>query len=138
MNKFKNEFEITLGSEKLLLRPTFENMANTETHVGGLSYLAWKLSKGALRDTSGKVNIDMNATVRGSLTLTECAQIIFFNQAASHPDDSTKKLYSLEEIWEKVQAQGISVIAQVTMFIITMVGGQKNKIEESGPEEKKT
>ena len=111
-NKFRNELEIELAGEKLLLRPTFENIAAMETKLGGLAYLAWKFSRGG-RDP------------KFLPSLTECAEIIYLNQAANNPTDPTKKKFSMEEIWEKVQAEGLGVIKPITIFLGRISAGNK-------------
>ena len=127
-NKFRNEMEITLGPEKILLRPTFENVATMESNLGSISYVGWKFSRGI---RNGIVQSDMP-------TLTDLAKIIYFNQAAVRPDDSTKKKFSLEEIWQLVQAESIrSVLPQVTIFLTTILAGNE-KVDSPTIEEKKS
>ncbi len=130
MNKFRNEMTIKLGPQEILLRPNFENIAMTETNVGGLAYLAWKFSKGS------RVGQSMNEMAKAVPTLTECAAIIFYNQAATNPEDPTKKLYSLEEIWGFVQSQGMkSVIQDITIYLAKITAGQA-KVDEIEEKEK--
>jgi hypothetical protein len=138
MNKFRNEMNIKLGSQEILLRPTFENVASMESNVGGLAFLAWKFSKGA------RAGNTMSENIQGMPSMTECAQIIFYNQAAVNQDDPTKKKLNLEEIWELVQEEGLySVVTSMTIYLAKITSGQK-KVDEleakktESAEEKKT
>ncbi len=135
MNKFRNEMEIKLGLEKILLRPTFENIAATETHVGGLAFLAWKFSIGS-RGGAGMLEM-----AKSLPTLTECAAIIFYNQAATKENDATKKKFSLEEIWEFVQAEGMKdVIHNITMYLARITAGsvKVDELDKMSEAEKKS
>jgi len=115
-NKFKNEMNIKLGGEEILLRPTFENVASMEAKLGGIAYLAWKLSRSAT-----------NPSVLPSLT--DLAQIIYFNQAATKADDQTKKKHSLDEVWALVQEEGLGVVKPVTEFLARIAAGNKMQSE---------
>lgn len=114
MNKMRNEMEIVLAGVKILLRPTFENMANMEAKLGGLSYLVWKFCN------SGN---SVESKARVLPPLTECAQIIFFNQAETKADRPSEKLYSLDEIWEMVQSEGIKIVTPVAKFLGQVAAG---------------
>lgn len=134
-NKYRNEMEINLGSNKVLLRPTFVNIAATESNLGSVAYLAWKFSRG--------LNADKNKIVDQVKTfpaLTECAQVIYYNQAESDPNDASKRKYSLDEIWEMVleQGAGAQLAVQVTVYIGSMLNGGKKLDEEELLEEKKS
>ncbi len=108
-NEYKNELLLKLAGQEILLRPTFENIAAMEAAVGGLGFLAWKFSRAPGVKQAG---------------LADCAQIIFCNQAATNPDDVTKKLYSLEDIWQMVMKDGyVKVQPQVMVFIAGAVAG---------------
>jgi hypothetical protein len=140
-NKFRNELEITLGSEKILLRPTFENLAAMESDLGGVAFLSWKFSRG-LRMENGKV--DPNSVNELSLkslpSMTETAKIIYYNQAATKPEDPTQKKYSLEEIHQMVLEEGAGACKHVILFIGKVTAGDKTAqtIDEMTPEEKKS
>lgn len=121
-NKYRNELEVKIGGETILLRPTFENIAAMEENIGGLSYLAWKYSRATGKDGQAKA-------LPG---LTECAKIIYFNQAATKPDDPTQKKLSLEEVWDLVSKEGVAVITPVLTFLGRITAGQK---EDSEPKE---
>ncbi len=132
MNKFRNEMIVKLGAEEILLRPTFENVVATETHVGGLAFLAWKFSRGS--------RAGMLEMAKSMPTLTECAAIIFYNQAAVKEDDQTKKKFSLEQIWELVQSQGMKdVIHAITVYLAKITAGatKVDELENTPSEEKK-
>jgi len=101
MNKFKNEMIIKMGEVEILLRPTFENIANMEGDIGGLAYIAHKFTK------PGK----------GMMGINEAAKIIFYNQA--------EKNYSLDEIWELVSDEGIQIIGPVMQFLTKITMGNK-------------
>lgn len=121
---------LKLGPQEILLRPSFENVAMTETNVGGLAYLAWKFSKGS------RVGQSMNEMAKAVPTLTECATIIYYNQAATNPEDPTKKLLSLQEIWDLVQVQGMKdVIQNITIYLAKITAGQA-KVDEIEEKEK--
>lgn len=119
-NSFRNELEISLAGVKILLRPTFENMANTESKLGGLPYLAWKFSR----------------TGKESATLTDCAQLIYFNQAANNPADPNKKALSLEEIWALVSQEGVNVLKPAMTFLALMTAGNKMAVDLSDNQKK--
>ena len=126
-NKFKNEMEIMLGGEKILLRPTFENLAAMETALGGIAWLAYKFGKG-IDVTSRKVDPDMSAKAMPSMT--ETAQIIFFNQA--------EKTYSQEEIFQMCLDEGVKVCAQAVMFLVKVSAGNKMQKELTDKQKKST
>lgn len=108
--------EIKLGEETILLRATFENVSDMESNVGGLSYLAFKFSRGTSLETS----------VKSMPSLTDIAKIIYFNQAARNPEDPTKRKFSLEEIWDLVQAEGVAVTTPVVTYLALITKGNKN------------
>lgn len=131
-NKFRNELEVTLSGEKILLRPTFENIANMESNVGSIAYLAWKFSRGVTVQGDGttKPNEDM---IKSFPSLSETAQIIFYNQA--------EKKLSLEEIWDLILKNGNpkDLMIKVTVFIgRTLSGGNFDEEKEATEEEKKS
>jgi hypothetical protein len=101
----KNELIVKLGAEEILLRPTFENVAELESNVGALGVIAMRCSKGAPMSVS--------------------AQVIYYCQAARDPEDSTKRLRSLEEVWSLVQDQGIKSIVPVMEFLTNITAGNK-------------
>jgi len=108
-NPNRNEMLIKLGGVDILLRPSFENIAAMEAKLGGLPYLAFKFS------SHGK----------NSATLSDCAQIIYFNQAAVNPNDPTKKKLSLDEVWELVSQEGVNVLQPVMAFLARLTAGNK-------------
>lgn len=124
-NKFRNEMEITVGGQKILLRPTFENLAAMESVLGSLAYLGWKYSRGVVIDKKGNVQTNMEQAIRSLPPLSDAAKIIFFNQAATRPDDPTLKKYSLEEIWAFVLEEGTSVTKQVVQYLARVTAGNK-------------
>lgn len=140
-NKFRNELEIDLGGQKILLRPTFENIAAMEENVGSVSYLTWKYSRG-IRFKDGKVDknsLNMETAVKGIPSLSESAKIIYFNQAAVKHDDPTLKKYSLEEIWDLVLIDGTAVAQKIIVYLGRITAGNKaQEIEELKEEEKKS
>jgi hypothetical protein len=115
-NKFRNEMEIELAGTKILLRPTFENVAAMETNMGGLAYLTWKMA------SNGN-------SPKALPSLSECAKIIFFNQS-EQKEDGTKK-YSLEQIWEMIQEDGIVICKPVIQYLGRITAGNKNAQEFS-------
>lgn len=123
-NKFRNEKEIEMAGEKILLRPTFENIASLEATAGSLAYLGWKFSRGL---SDGK-------NMPG---LTDFAQIIYHCQAATKDGDPTKKKYSLEEIWDLVQQTGIVLLKPLTEFMAQVTAGDR-KVNELSERQKKS
>ena len=128
-NKYKNEYEIKMGSETILLRPTFENIADMESNIGGLTYLAWKFSR-------GMTSMDKVEAIKNMPSITEIAQIIYYNQAARKEDDTTKRKYALEEIWGMVQDEGIRLTKPVTEYLSIITAGNKNASQSSEQEKK--
>jgi len=129
MNKFRNEMEISLGETKILLRPTFENIAAMETVIGSVAYLTWKFSRGARlkdnKDSTVKTAVVTAVQVQSMPSMTECAQIIYWNQAARKPEDETQRLYSLEEIWEMIMQQGGNISVRVLEYLGKIMAGDK-------------
>ena len=113
-NKFKNEMEIEIGGEKILLRPTFENLAAMESKMGGLAYLAFKYGQGIDVETK-TVNHLMSA--KAMPPMTDTAQIIYFNQA--------EKKFTIEQIHELCLDEGIKVCAQAVLFLVRCSAGNK-------------
>lgn len=100
-NKFRNEKEIEVAGVKILLRPTFQNVADLENILGrGIPMLAYELSK------------------RTIPKLTECALVVFHCQA--------EKKYTLEEIWDLVSSHGALITTDVLTFIAQITNGDKN------------
>lgn len=124
-NKFKNEMEITLAGEVILLRPTFENLAAMESKLGGVAYLAYKFGQGIDIETG---NIDQLASAKAMPSMTETAQIIFYNQA--------EKKYSLEEIYDLCLDEGVRVCAKAVLFLVKMTAGNKLQKEPSKRQKK--
>lgn len=102
--------EITLSGKKILLRPTFENVAAMESNMGGLAYITWKMAK----------NGD---SAKALPSLTDCAKVVYFNQAKSN-EDGTKE-HSLEEIWQMIQEDGLGITKDVLMFLGRIAAGNK-------------
>jgi hypothetical protein len=121
-NKFRNELELELAGEKILLRPTFDNMALTENALGSISYLIYKFGKTLSPD------LDKLSMMQSLPPITTSAQVIFFNQA--------EKKYSLEQIYEKCLDEGAKVGAQVLLFLVRCTSGNK-LIKEPSEKQKK-
>ncbi len=141
-NPNRNELLVTVGGVDILLRPTFENISSMESVMGGVAYLNWKFSKGMAGITKEDSAQDRvrKFDPKSMPSMTELAQVIFFNQVATNEDDPTKKKYSLEQIWDLVLKEGISVMPKITMFIAMMTMGDKLavKADEVSPSEKKS
>lgn len=133
MNPFKNEKVIKLGGVEILLRPDFENMAALEEAVGSMAYLGYRFSRGARIKGQGG---SLEEIVKAMPTMTECAQIIYYSQAARNETDATKRKFSLEEIWSLVQEEGIAITTPVGEFINNMGQGTKNLNPQSVSEKK--
>lgn len=132
-NKFRNELEIKIGGETILLRPTFENIAAMESDIGGLAYLGWKFSRGMRLGADGKVtkaSMLSEASIRATPTLTECTKVIYYNQAASKPEDATQKKFNLEEIWALVSKEGVAIVKPVTIYLAQVTAGDKKENDE--------
>lgn len=131
---------IKIGGEEILLRPTFENIAAMESNVGGVSYLGWKFSRNVTKDANGKFNTDVGQLAKNLPSMSECAKIIYYNQASTKQDDPNQKKYSLDEIWDKVLASGSSaVIGSITIYITKLLAGDKlNSIDTLPDAEKKS
>ena len=128
-NKFRNEHTLVLGSEKvsILLRATFENIANTEQRFGGIAYLTWKFSRG-IRVQDGKVDpasLSSEQAIKSLPTLTECAEIIYLNQANTKENNASQKQYSLEDIWTLVSQTGPRVCHDVISYLGIITAGDK-------------
>jgi hypothetical protein len=124
-NKFKNEMLIEVGGEKILLRPTFENLAAMESKMGGLAYLAFKFGQGI--DIESKT-VDALKSAKAMPSMTDTAQIIYFNQA--------EKKFSQEEIFDFCLADGIKVCAQAVLFLVRCSAGNKLLAEPSERQKK--
>jgi len=128
-NKYRNEMEISLGGEKILLRPTFENIAAMESNVGSVAWLTWRYSRG-VRFKDGKVDkstMASEAAIKALPALSETAQIIYYNQAALNPNDPTQKKFSLEEIWALVMGEGAKITSQVVIYLGRITAGNKSE-----------
>lgn len=113
MNKLKNEYEVKLGEKVILLRPTFEALANVEGSLGSLAYLAWKFA--ASRNSP-----------KHSIAFTDLCQIIYLCQAGKNREDANKPEYSLEDIWELMQSHGaFKVLSDITIFISMVTAGDR-------------
>jgi hypothetical protein len=130
-NKFRNETEIVLGETKILLRPTFENIAAMESTVGSVAWLGWKYSRGIRLNEDGKPvsSNDIEQTIKALPPLTEAAKIIYFNQA--------EKTYSQDEIWDMVQGAGIGIAKQVVLYLAKVTSGNKTVDEAEATEGEK-
>lgn len=135
-NKYRNEMEIELGPNKILLRPTFSNIAETESNLGSVAYLAWKFS----RSVRSRANNEIEKSVKELPPLTECAQIIYYNQAEKDPDDASKRKLSLDDIWQMLldHGAGNNLTVKITIFIGMMLSGGKQIEEEELLDEKKS
>lgn len=105
VNKHKNEKIVKLAGQDILLRPTFENCANLESALGyGLPQLAYNLSQKKLPP------------------MTDLAKVIYLCQA--------EKKYKLEEIWEMILTDGVSVTTEVLVFVGGITAGDKSQPED--------
>lgn len=113
-NKFRNEMLLTIGGEEILLRPTFKNIAAMENAMGGVAHLAFKFGKGVDADTK---KIDAELSAKSLPSITDAAQIFFFNQA--------EPKFTLEEIHELCLQEGIRVCVQAVLFLVRVTAGNK-------------
>lgn len=124
-NQFKNEMEITLAGEKILLRPTFENLAALETIMGGIPYLMWKFGKGY--DISKGV-VDPEAAAKALPGYTDCTQIIYTQQA--------ERKYTREQVFELVKKEGVSIAPKLVLYITQVSRGNEFAQEPSKRQKK--
>lgn len=139
-NKFRNEMEVEIGGKKILLRPTFENIAAMESNIGSLAWLTWKFSRGTKFTEDGKLDresLRSEEAIKSIPSLTDSTKIIYYNQAA-HGDSAHVK-YSLEEIWDLVNKTGATVAPQVVIYLGRIMAGNKAvEKEEISNDEKKS
>jgi translation initiation factor 2B subunit (eIF-2B alpha/beta/delta family) len=139
-NPYRNEMQIKIGGEEILLRPTFENIAAMEAVMGSVAFLGWKYSRGARLQQESKAqeskaqeskagHVSLENVIRAMPGITELAQVIYFNQAAHDPEDSTKKKFTLEEIWKLVSAEGVTITKEITLYISKICAGS-NEVDE--------
>ncbi len=141
-NVKRNEMEIQVGPEKILLRPTFENLATLEAKVGSLSYLGWKFSRGVRVKRESTTDFKMDRTLNSELakdmpSLTEVAQIIYICQASTDPQDINKKKFSIEQIWDLVIGEGTVMVNRLLPFLAKLCAGNKLSPDELSESEKK-
>jgi len=117
-NKFKNEMLLEVAGEQILLRPTFENIAQMETKMGSIASLAFKYGRNFKADSKDPLE-QMNSFP----PISECAQIIYYNQA--------EKTFTQEEIFQKCLDEGIKVGSQVMLFLVRITAGNKMLKEPS-------
>ncbi len=128
-NKFKNEMIVHAGGEEILLRPTFSNIAAMENAMGGVAWLAFKFGKGVEVNTKDpNAKPDPEKSAKSLPTMTETAQIIFFNQA--------EPKFSQEEILELCLAEGIKICFQAVLFLVKVTAGNKLQVEPSDKQKK--
>jgi len=122
-NKFRNEMEIELAGEKILLRPTFENMSVMENALGSIGSLVYKYGKNI--DVN---NINESAMIKSLPPMNETAQIIFFNQA--------EKKYTIDQIYQMCLDEGLKAGAQIMLFLVRCTSGNKMAKEPSEKQKK--
>ena len=113
-NQFRNEMVIDFGEEKILLRPTFENVAAMESDLGGVAYLAFKYGQGIDINTK---KVDPIASAKSLPPISEAAKIIYYNQA--------EKKFTLEQIFQMCLDVGLKCSAQAVMFLVRVTAGNK-------------
>lgn len=116
-NKFRNEKRINLAGKEILLRPTFENLANMETKMGGIAYLAWKYGKGVDMTKPNAV-----ASAAALPPISDCAQIFYFNQI---PPDGEKPI-DIETMLDLCLQEGLKVTTVALEFLMGVASGNKN------------
>lgn len=114
-NKFRNEMEIKLAGETILLRPTFEALAKTETEIGALHWLAFKFGKGVDVDPkTGKTVVNPETMP----PLHVCAKMFFLHQA----EDNERK-FTLEEMAQLCIADGMKCTIPFLQYLTRMTAG---------------
>lgn len=111
-NKFRNEMEIELAGEKILLRPTFENMSIMEGDLGSISSLVFKYGRNL-----DKTSLNENAMMLTLPPMSHTAKIIFYNQA--------EKKFTLDEIFDMCLSEGAKAGAQILLFLVRCTSGNK-------------
>lgn len=142
MNKHRNEIELKIGDKVILLRPTFENLAETESNVGGLSWLAWRFSRGVRVQQSEDGTVKPVAeitseTLKDQPSLTEIVKIVYYNQVKN---ESGRRELSLEQIFDLIVSTGSfkMVLMKVIVFIgQALSGGDFDEQAEVTEAEKK-
>lgn len=124
-NQHRNEMEFTIGSQKILLRPTFENISNLESDIGSVSYLSYKFGKGFNLET---MKIDQDVAIKNAPSMTETAKIIFHCQA--------EKNFTIEEVFDLCQDEGIKICMGIVAFLGKIASGNK-KAKELNTRQKK-
>jgi hypothetical protein len=122
-NLARNEMLIELGAEKILLRPTFENLSAMESKLGGMASLTFKYAKNVdgFDDVS---KIDVEKMSKSFPSFSEATQIIYYNQA--------EKKFTLEQIHELVMETGVKGLVQVVTFLVrATMGSKKTKLTSS-------
>lgn len=124
MNKFRNELEIEIAGQKILLRATFDNLAATESELGSLGYLAAKYGRGVEIGTDGRAKV--NADVLPSMT--SVAKMIYLNQA--------EKKFSQEEIFQLCLASGLQSSKFMLEYLALCTSGNRYQQEMTEGEKK--
>lgn len=124
-NKHRNEMEISVGSQKILLRPTFENISNLESDLGSISYLSYKFGKGFDIQT---LKINQSEAIKNAPTMTETTKIIFHCQA--------EKNFTIEEVFELCQDEGIKICMKIVEFLGRIAVGNKMQKEPNARQKK--
>lgn len=127
MNPVKNEYTIKLGDEEILLRPHFENLASLENNVGSISYLGWLYGR-----QYAQKDLTIEDKIKRTPPLTTSVEIIYWCQASRKPDDPNQRLYSKEEIFEKVlNTVGVRIKDDIILFLGQAGAGGKKASKEA-------
>lgn len=111
-NTYKNEKDITINGVTITLRPSFENMANMESKLGSIAYVAYKFSQFA-------------TNMKNLPGLSELTTVVYYMQAA-HDKESGKTLLSIEEVYELIAAEGVfKMISPILEFLSQCTAGNK-------------
>jgi len=122
-NLYRNEKEIDLKGTKILLRPTFENMANLEGKLGSIAYLAFKFSQ-------------FSTNMKNLPQLSELTFIVYYFQAA-HDKDYGQKPLTLNEVYDLVSEVGVFVLlTPILEFLARCTAGNKMQPDVSEAEKK--
>lgn len=123
-NKFRNEMEIELAGQKILLRPTFENLAATESKIGSLPFLAFKYGKGVEISEGGSVKVNPEMLP----AMSEIATLIYLNQA--------EKKHSQESVMGLCLEHGLGCARFMLEYVARCTAGNKFAPELSAAEKK--
>lgn len=113
MEMIKNEMELKLGEQVILVRATFDALQKFERAVGGIGAFIAPITK------------------TGFVNLSDAALLIYYTQAT----ENAKQL-SKQECFDLVMSIGIEITKDLMIWIAKLTAGNK-KVDQAGDAEKK-